>query len=48
LETKQLPLFGPVDGYLERQSHQLLGGELGRVLAVDDGRDDVGRQRRKT
>ena len=48
LKTKQLPLFSPVDGYLERQSHQLLGCELRRVFAVDNGGDDVGSQRRKT
>jgi hypothetical protein len=48
LEAKQLPLFSPVDRYLRCQSHQLLGGELWWVFAVDDCRDDVGRQRGKT
>ena len=28
MKTKQLSLFGPVDGDLERRSHQLLGREL--------------------
>ena len=48
LKAKQLPLFSPVDRYLRCQSHQLLGGELWRVLAVDNCGDDVGRQRGKT
>jgi hypothetical protein len=43
LETKQLSLFAPVDWYLECHSHQLLGGESGRILAIDNGRDDVRR-----
>ena len=47
-KSKQLTLFGPIDGDLERQSHQLLRRELRRVLAVDDGSDDIGRQRRKS
>jgi hypothetical protein len=44
LKTKQLPLFNPVDRYLRCQSHQLLGGEVWRVLSVDDCGDDFGRQ----
>jgi hypothetical protein len=48
LTAKQLPLFSPVDRYLRCQSHQLLGGELWRVLSVDDCGDNVGRQRGKT
>jgi len=46
LKAKQLSLFGPVDRYLEW--HQLFGGELRRILAIDDGRDDIGRERGKT
>ena len=48
LKAKQLPLFSPIDGYLRRQSHQFLSGELWRVLAIDDCGDDVGRQRGTT
>ena len=48
LKAEQLSLFSPVDRYLRCQSHQLLGSELRRVLAVDYGCDDVGRQRGKT
>jgi hypothetical protein len=47
VETKQLPLGRPVDGYFKRQSHQLLGGELRRIFAVNNRSDDIGRQRRK-
>jgi hypothetical protein len=46
-KSKQLSLFGPIDGYLERQSHQLLRRELRWVLAIDDGSDDIGCERRK-
>ena len=48
LKSKQLALLTPVDWDLEREVHQLLGGELRWVLAVDDGGDDVGRQQGKT
>ena len=47
VEAEQLLLLRPVDRQLRRQSHQYLGGELRRVSPVDDGRDDVGRQRGK-
>src|SRR4029079_19484990 len=47
VKTKQLPLGGPVDWYFQRQSHQLLGGELRRLFAVNNRSDDIGRQRRK-
>ena len=47
VKTKQLPLGGPVDRYFKRQSHQLLGGELRRIFAVNNRSDDIGRQRRK-
>ena len=47
MKTKQLPLGGPVDRYFQRQSHQLLGGELRRIFAVNNRSDDIGRQRRK-
>jgi hypothetical protein len=43
LKPKQLALFGPVDRYMGRQSHQFLRRELRRVFAVDDGSDDIGR-----
>ena len=32
--------FGPVYRYLERQSHQLLGGEWRRIHAIDDRNDE--------
>src|SRR6476620_10075216 len=32
-EAQQFPLGGPVDRYFQRQSHQLLGGELRRIFA---------------
>jgi hypothetical protein len=48
MKAKQLPLFGPVDWDLGCQSHQFLGGELRRVLAADDGGDNVGRQQGKS
>jgi hypothetical protein len=44
MEAKQLSLFRPVDRYLRGQPHQFLGGELWRVLAVDNGGDDIRRQ----
>ncbi len=47
LKPKPLSLFGPVDGQMGRQSHQLLRRELRRVFAVDDGCDDIGRHRRQ-
>jgi hypothetical protein len=47
VKTKQLPLGGPVDRNFKRQSHQLLGGELRRIFAVNNRSDDIGRQRRK-
>ena len=40
MKSQQLALFGPVDWNSEREAHQLLGGELRRVLAVDDGGDE--------
>jgi hypothetical protein len=48
MESQQLALLGPVDWDLEREAHQLLCGELRRILAVDDGGDNVGRQQGKT
>ena len=48
MKSKQLALFGPVAWDFECDAHQLLRGELRRVLAVDDGGDDVGRQQGKT
>jgi hypothetical protein len=48
MKPQQLALFGPVDRDFEREAHQLLGGELWRVLAVDDGGDNVGRQQGQT
>ena len=47
LKAEQLPLLGPVGGEFEGQPHQPLCAELRRVFAVDDGRDDIGCQRRK-
>jgi hypothetical protein len=47
-KPKQISLFGPIDGDLGRQSHQLLRRELRLILAIDDGSDDIGRQRRKS
>ena len=47
-KSKQLTLFGPIDGDLGRQSHQLLRRELRLILTIDDGSDDIGRQRRKS
>ena len=47
LETEEFALFAPVDGKLEGQTHESLCAELRRVHAIDDGRDDIGRQRRK-
>jgi hypothetical protein len=44
VKTQQLPLGGPVDRYFQRQSHQLLGGELTRIFAVNNRSDDIGRQ----
>jgi len=41
-KSQQLALFGPVDWDLEPDAHQHLGGELRRVLAVDDGGDMSG------
>ena len=43
MKTKQLALGGPVDRYFKRQSHQLLGGELRRIFAVNNCSDDIGR-----
>ena len=45
VKTKQLPLGGPVDRYFKRQSHQLLGGELRRIFAVNNRSDDDAPQR---
>ena len=45
--AEEFALFAPVDGKLEGQTHESLCAELRRVLAIDDGRDDIGRQRRK-
>ena len=44
LESKQFALLDPVDWQFQRQSHQLFGGELRRILAIDHRRNDVGRQ----
>lgn len=41
-------LFRPAHGDLGCQVHQLLGRELGWVFAVENGSDDVGRERRQT
>ena len=48
MKSQQLALLTPVDWDLEREAHQLLGGKLRRVLAVDDGGDNVRRQQRQT
>ena len=48
MKSKQLALLTPVYWDLEREAHQLLGGKLRRVLAVDDGGDNVRRQQRQT
>ena len=48
MKSEQLPLFGPADWEPECQSHQLLGGELWWVLAVDDGGDNVRRKQGQT
>ena len=47
LKPKEFALFGPVGGYFEGQPHQPLCAKFRRVFAVDDGRDDIGCQRRK-
>jgi len=47
VKAKQRSLGGPVDRYFKRQSHQLLGGELRWIFAVNNRSDDIGRQRRK-
>jgi hypothetical protein len=47
MKPEKLALFGPVVRDLECEAHQLLCGKLRRVLAVDDGGDNVGRQRGK-
>jgi len=47
VKAKQLPLFGPIDWDFKRKAHQLLGGELRWILAVDNGakvRDAVRRR----
>jgi len=46
LKPEQLALFGPVGGEFEGQPRQPLRAELRRVFTVDDGRDDIGRERR--
>ena len=48
MKSKQLALFGPVDWKFECVAHQLLCGELGRILAADDGGDNVGCQQGQT
>ena len=47
MKAKQVALFAPVDWYFKRQSHELLGGELRRILSVDDRCGDVRSERRK-
>jgi len=41
LKAQKVSLFGPADRYLRRQSHQFLGRELWRVLAINDGSDEI-------
>jgi hypothetical protein len=48
VESEQLALFRPIGGELNGQPHQPLRAKLRRVFSVDDGRDDIGCQRRKT
>ena len=48
MKSQQLALFRPVDRQFKRKSHQLLGGELRRILAVDDGGDNVRCQQGQT
>jgi hypothetical protein len=48
MKSKQFALLTPVYWDLEREAHQLFGGKLRRVLAVDDGGDNVRRQQGKT
>ena len=43
-EAEEPALIGPVSRQPGGQAHQCLGGELPRLAAVNDGRDDVGRQ----
>jgi hypothetical protein len=43
LKPQEFPLFGPVGWEFEGETHEPLCTELRRVLAVDDGRDDIGR-----
>ena len=46
-ETEKFSLFRPARRQPRRQAHQLLGGQSRGLLAIDDGRGDVGRQPRK-
>ena len=47
-EAEHLALLGPAYGDLGCQAHQLLGGQLRWGPAVENGSDDVGRERRQT
>jgi hypothetical protein len=42
-KAEELALFGPVGWEFEGKTHEALCAELRRMLAVDDGRDDIGR-----